>query len=286
MNNDINCQPACKRVRMKKSVLMVIGVLLLGSRALAISTVYTDDFNDNNRNGWYKFNDDDSSRALVTSSGNLTLDSSAAFRIWGAVTNFSEVTIGDGEYINLSLDFQILEDIGSATISFGLFGSNGTKISADQADLTNLTDESGYYKYNRSADLIMKAGNGTGLGQVNGTDSMVKTQPSPFATADVTWHTYSLTITNNAGQITATTVFDAGLGSELIQSDAGSAVDLFTFDTLAVQSITKDFAIDNVVITTTGSVIPEPSSVALILFVSIAGIRTLRKKRGSFLTNT
>ena len=119
----------------------------------------------------------------------------------------------------------------------------------------------------------MKAGNGTGLGQVNGTDSMKKTQPSPFAVADSIWHTYSLTIENNAGQVTATTVFDAGLASELTQFDSGSAYDFLTFDTVAIQAIRSDFAVDNIVVTT----IPEPATLGLVSFVGL-GILVIRRR--------
>lgn len=272
-------QKALSDWHFKNCAMLGLGILMMAVTTRAQTTVFSDDFNDNNRNGWHLFNGD-GTRSLDASAGTLETVSSGDFAIWGAVSTFNTVTIADGQYITLSLDFQIMEDVSSETISFGLFDSNGTTISADQSDLTNLTDESGYYMYNRSADLIQKAGNATGLGQVNGTDSMVKTQPSPFATADAIWHTYSLTITNNSGQASVTSVFDAGLGSELTQSDSGSAVDLFTFDSVSLQAIRKDYAIDNVLITTTGSVIPEPSSVALILSAAAAAIWRMRRKKG------
>jgi hypothetical protein len=263
------------------SVALVAAPLCLcfATSASAQTTVFSDDFSDNNRDGWYIYNGDPVTSLLDTSNGYLETVSSGDYNYWGGLANFSGVTLADGDFINLSLDFQILEDVGSNTIALGLFDSAGTTITADQTDLTNLTDESGYYMFNRSADLIMKAGNATGLGQVNGTDSMVKTQPSHLALADSTWHTYSLTIVNSGGQITATTVYDLGLGSELTQNDSGSAVDILTFDTVAIQSRIADYAVDNILITTDGTVIPEPSSFALLAGMFGLTLIMLRRRK-------
>lgn len=240
--------------------------LLLSSQASAQTTVFSDDFSDNNRDGWYIFNGGDPiERSLDASGGNLETVSSGNFAIWGALSNFSSVTIADGQYITLSLDYTVIEAIGGENMTFGLYSSGGTTISSDQTDLTNLGNESGYANYVQSDEMRL-IGSTAGLGNVNGNDTMNKVtyagNDNPFAL--VGSYTYSLTVENIGGQITATTVYNAGQANELTQTDSGSAIDIFTFDTIAIQAIRQDYSVDNIVITTTGTVIPEPSSFALL----------------------
>jgi hypothetical protein len=69
-----------------------------------------DDFSDNNRDGWYLFNQgfDVDTRFLKASSGFMQTVSSDEILQWGAVANFSPVDLSaNGYYIKLTLNFQV-----------------------------------------------------------------------------------------------------------------------------------------------------------------------------------
>lgn len=243
--------------------------LLLSSQASAQTTVFSDDFSDNNRDGWYIFNGGDPiERSLDTTGGDMETVSTS-FAIWGALSNFSSLSLAnEGDFIKLELDYTVIEDIAGRNMTFGLYNSGETTISVDQSGLTNLGNESGYLSYNQSDEMRLTYNSGQGLGNVNGDDNVKVTYgdppANPFSVSGSTF-TFSLNIeVNSAGNIVATQIFNEGQANELSMSGTGGAQftgNVFTFDTVAIQAIDNDFAIDNVLVTTN---VPEPSSFALL----------------------
>lgn len=269
---------------MKKTLLMSLLASTLGSSALAQTTVFSDDFNDNNRDGWYIFNGGDPIvRSLDTTGGDMETVSSG-FAIWGALSNFSSLTLAnEGDFIKLELDYTVIENIAGRNMTFGLYNSGGTTISADQSGLTNLGNESGYLSYNQSDEMRLVYNSGQGLGNVNGDDNVKVTYgdppANPFSVSGSTF-TFSLNLeVNSAGNIVATQIFNEGQANELSMSGTngeGFTGNVFTFDTVAVQGIDNDFAIDNVVVT---SSIPELSSIALMGLTLVAALIGFRRTR-------
>lgn len=264
------------------SAIAFASALLAGltTQASAQTTVFSDDFTDKNRAGWYIFNQgvDADARSLDISRGFMETFSSDDFNRWGVVANFASVDLSaDGDFIKLSLDFQIFEDLGSRTMTIGLYDSNGTLITADINSFGNGSDDSGYWLYNREADYILKSGAGTGLGDTNGNTSLgKKIQPSPFATADSIWHTVSLSITKSGADLLVELITDEGLASETVTSATNPTERITRFDQIVIQAITQDFAIDNVVVEKRVS-IPEPSSFALL--AGILGLFSVMRGR-------
>lgn len=283
-----NINQSSKGSIMKKQLLLTIGVLLLGTSLMAQTTVFSDDFTDNNRNGWYIFGGgagevDPIVRSLDASGGNMETVSTTNYDEWGAVANFNTVTLADGDYIQMSMSYTVIDNIGGDTTTFGLYSSGGTTITADQSGYTNVSDEKGYNSWIRSTEMRLVGDNGDGLGLPNGTDSMAKvtyTDPltNPFSL--IGSYTYSLKIENVSGQAHVTQIFNEGEANELSMFDSGSAVDIFTFDTVAFQVIRNDISVDDILITTTGVVVPEPSSIVLAALFVLAGFLGLRRRRG------
>jgi len=233
--------------------------------ATAQVTVFSDNFDDNNRDGWYIFNQgtDTATRSLDVSNGYLETVSSGTFGIWGAAANFTSAadlsTIGNK--VTITLDFQIVDDLGSNTITLGLYDSNGTAYTADTATVGAGGDDSGYHLFNRD-DRYRTRDTSVGLGDVNGSNQIVANDPSTAATVASGLHTFFLELEKTASGIQVTHVLDAGTGNEKTMVGTSSIV-LSSIDQIAIQAIRSDYWIDNVSVTAS-AVVPEPSSFALL----------------------
>lgn len=184
---------------------------------------------------------------LDESEGRLEAVSQSA-NIQSLVATFPAADLSEkGAKISLSLKFQILEDLGDSTITLGLYDSNGTRIESDGSP--NGIDDSGYWLYNNARRYWLKAGYGTGLGDVNGTTSLAKKDPSPFATADGKPRTFSLEIENRGGRLHITQKTDAGLPSERKLSGGDATGKIPRIDQVVIQVMNKKIAIGDVVVT-------------------------------------
>lgn len=210
------------------------------------AVLFSDDFSDGNRKKWF-MTPSEEGRALDASNGYLKTVS-GSHGIWSAVANFPAADLSvKGASITLTLKFQIKADLGSSAITLGLYDSNRTRIGSDGS--ANGLDDSGYWLYHNDARYWLKAGYGTGLGDVNGSDTLEKKDPSPSATADGTWHTFSLKVKNTGSGLRVTQITDTGLASERKVSGLDATGSITRLDQVVIQTSQKDFAIDDVMVT-------------------------------------
>jgi hypothetical protein len=269
---------------MKK--LMVCLLMVLVSLPAAATAIFSDDFTDGNRTGWYYTNGPTVSVTDGTMVVSTTSTSTTIFRrIAGEFTDQSLTAVGDK--ITLSLDFK-LTDITVANVSrafrFGLFTTNGTSQTVDstttaEATVTNLSDDKGYFVgigQGTGTSALLRE-DGVGASFMAGTDTAYL--PASSATPNITdtnWHTAVLTITKD----TASTVFlEFNLdGGAIDLSNGGSTTVYTTFDEIGFSNgaYNTDFVVDNIVVDF--APIPEPATLSLLALGGFFAA-SLRKRR-------
>ena len=145
-----------------RSEWVVIGVLLLFSLSFA-DILISDDFEDGNRNGWYKQNAGSSyilsvqDDASGIGSGNAVyLSNTSTSTTRHLVTNFNGVELATpGDRIDLQFDIRMTTSvITDSGFRFGINNSNGTVLTVDESGDTTTDDDYGYF-------VTMATGSGT-----------------------------------------------------------------------------------------------------------------------------
>ncbi|GEM_PF-6028278 len=268
---------------MKTRTLILFTFSILTSLGLRAEVLLTDDFTDNNRDGWYSRSADSLDDV---SGGNVNFDL-AGDESNGMLTYFTGSGTRDlavGETMVFSFDLTLSTggplDVLSDRIRFGLLDSGDNRETADNSNFTDsiYADYAGYIGY--------VGVNGIGLSAIVERDqsntNLVTTSATTALGASVdtsdfsigTTYTLSLSI-ERTNVSTNTIMLDLdGLGSF-------SRTDTTTlrngFDTALISFHgpgTDDAIVDNVNVT----VIPEPSALLLSAMALLMGVVTLRRR--------
>jgi len=140
---------------MRRLVLFLMIVSLNFSAGAVL--VFSDDFEDGNRSGWYGFSDRDSASPLTVKqdTGPGTLNSGYALFLtnpatycsyWGAANINTIQLVKPGDYVRLSIDLRLDGVVDSVNgLRFGVFNSAGTPITSDNNGYEKSKDDAGYF---------------------------------------------------------------------------------------------------------------------------------------------
>lgn len=205
-----------------------------------------------------------------SSTGNLSnalgYDATASFSTAkGAFNNSTALAIG--ESITVSFDFRITIAGGSdsAGLRFGLGNSSNT--------------------------YAFTVGTGTSTGgniaqfaanTVGGTNTGYTTTGTPLGINNTTAHTFSLTLTRATNN---TLSFIANIDGSSFTASMSNTTSNFVFNSIIVGQggTNNDFNIDNVLVTTTATAVPEPSTTALFIGAGILGAAIVARRRRKIL---
>lgn len=254
----------------------VLLALLFGSFLVSLQAdvVFSDDFSDENRDGWYIYGDDAHNDLLVVDGALWLLDSDTADNNFTAVTRFPNADLSVvGAKVVLELEFKNTKNHRiNRGIAIGLYSSEGTPISADMASGDAGEDDSGFFLYTRRMPFMQRMYeiNDRGLSSIGGKTVAVRANDdanlnirldsnpkghSVFGLADGTWHSFKLEIEAILGRDglvdhLVTIKVDEGRPTEsiLYYQDGGALVT--DFDEIGMTSIAgNEFIIDNVRVT-------------------------------------
>lgn len=285
-------------------LLTALAVSALSSSVATASTitVFSDDFEDGNRNGWYKIDDStstlsvESASPLLGSANELRLESSdSSNNMQAIVVSFPEVTLANtGDSIELQFAARNVDggfiDFGFA---FGLFDSGATAITADGdfgAALSTLEDQGYFARVDVGTSTVNTAASvdetidttterlrfqgGTSLIASDfgsdGDDTLMFTNNTDFV--------YTLTITLLDTNNVEVSLANDEDGTDNPITGESTTTPTLSFDTLYFagrpdSNSTVDYRIDNVLITTN---IPEPASAVL---VALGGLLITSRRR-------
>ncbi len=247
---------------MKKSLLLPAIFLLAPFVAPAgAAVIYSDNFSDGNRNGWYAF---------TATGGTATVPSDAMVLTQGTgstavISYFTPTTLTPGQTMTLTFDFQT-SSTGSADIRFGLFNSQGSQINTDLAATSNaaFNNDLGYggFQFLNSGDQeqrIQRRNSGNDTFWTTATFSNLVNSISTITLAANTMSSATLTIDYvSLGNMTISTDFAGTTRTVNITSNI-----ITTFDSVSIfrqGGNSSTLTVDNVVV----SVVPEPSTWALL----------------------
>ncbi|MBC2601794.1 hypothetical protein [Puniceicoccus vermicola] len=275
----------------KSSLLPKVGSTALGVFAFLIASVqsqaasqiiYSDNFSDGNRDGWYNSN---ASGGLVVDNGQLkSINTTSRF-----LTYFSPTSLEVGESMTVSFDLE-MASVGDSNYGFriGILDSEGlsNQVSADDygdtnalfnnysgyrlntnlgADTSNITTFAG--RTGVSDDLLGSTSmtSVSGSGTANGVKIEAETSyPTSFTFLRTDTDTLSLSFSMNG----------------IVLSTQDSPANTFTFDTLAFyrkQDAGGDIFLDNVEVSYDG--IPEPGQASMIFGAIAAAVIMIRRRR-------
>lgn len=267
---------------------ITLATLMVASESMA-ATIFSDDFNDGNRNGWYLLNDGgQNSLVAETLGGGETVmtfsDGDSVTADWyGGVTSFAAQDLSlNGAKITLSLDYTNASTWPNGRgWSVGLFNSNGTGVTGDTTAAGlgwgASANDSGIYgnAQNNYPRFTIRENVNQGIWGGTGSDLNDREENEAYAEAG-TWFSYSLEIENIAGDLQYTVTFsgDPVVGT-LTQVYLDETVNNYSFDQIgfsARDDVSSSF--DNVEVT---YVVPEPSSAALLGLGGLALVLRRRK---------
>ncbi|MGD9264819.1 MAG: hypothetical protein PVJ71_03460, partial [Lysobacterales bacterium] len=152
MKSKINERMGKKMTKSKRTIALAASMAMVVGTAQA-AVVFSDDFEDGNRDGWYELSDGTSTMSIIASpmasGGTAALLSSDATALQIYATHFDAVTLEDpGDFVTLKFDARRLEPgFQGRGFRFGLYNSSNTLFSADgdldQADVS--LDDYGYH---------------------------------------------------------------------------------------------------------------------------------------------
>lgn len=207
----------------------------------------------------------------------LSFNASNGFR--AILANFSSTTLAVNDRISFSFDFRYTSNPPSiattsdSTLRFGIFDSNGTVVSTTPSSADN--DDFGYLARfstnNNAASSLTKVPSGDASTAGTAVTASISNTIPVFGT---TSHALRLDLTRVAG---GGIQIDSYFDGSLITSATDTSTPYSSFDNIRIgqNSSTTEFQIDNVLVET--SVIPEPSSVALLGLASL--VLCLQRRR-------
>jgi hypothetical protein len=263
---------------MKKIMLAVGFIGMMVSIGFA-GVIFTDDFSDNNRDGWYV----DGTHTFDFSGDGMKVTPGGV--VGRAIqTTFTPTTLKIGDKLTVSLGFQFASTIPDTdrAYRFGLFNSNGTSLSADTTmnAVTNSinVDNIGYF-----AGLSTGTSNGWSFIYNDTAASQFMSISSPAAQVgtsnfsfvkvnDKDVHEILLSIERSAASEYVITFSVDGTAYSRTHASGGEMTDMF--DTFAVYyANTAPFILSDVNI----SMIPEPTTIGLFSVVG-AGLLFIRRR--------
>ncbi|MDF7809482.1 PEP-CTERM sorting domain-containing protein [Pontiellaceae bacterium B12219] len=260
-----------------KKIVVTLATLLVASGSMA-GVVFTDNFDDGNRDGWYLLNDGGQNSLVAETLGTgetvMTFadGDSAAADYYGGVTTFAAQDLSlNGSEITLTLDYINASGWPNGRAwSVGLFNSNGTGVTGDTTAAVdgwgNAGDDSGIYGVSQNGydRFTIRENVNQGISAGTGGDLTARTWNDSYADPG-TWFTYSLKIENIAGNLEYTVTFSgSGVDGQdpVSQTYLDEDVNNYVFDEIAFSArddVGSSF--DNVVV---DYVIPEPATLGLV----------------------
>lgn len=281
---------------MMKKLVVVLVVALMGVPSIA-AVVFSDDFQDGNRDGWYLTSGgnlsvvDDSSGIGTGNAMDFDVNSSSTQR--RMIANFEAVELADiGYSMTLSFDFRIT-GTGDAKegFRFGLFNSMGTLQTADAtsgSSSSNAADDQGYFariSVGSESQARLSEDKASGTSFMGGTDLSNHATDTAFGGIDDDLtHTAVFTVTrmastNSAGEPLDIPVLELLIDGtkNMIDIDGDRASPRWTFDEVGFAGTNRqvNFVIDNVSV---DYVVPEPATISLMI---LGGISALWKRKRS-----
>lgn len=255
---------------------LLLTATLLTPRLHAATVVYSDDFSDGNRAGWYN---SASSASLTVVSGRLrAINTNATF-----LTYFTATSLDVGQSITLTctLSLDAVADY-SGGLRLGIFNSaTGTKVTADNLGTDMGLNYEGYRIYTNAG--AGSSGNTKVEKRDPANTSYISSAPwslvgSVGSGVNLTaGSTYALSITyaRTAESSLKTTFVMNGVTLETTDTAATN----FTFDSLIFNksSGNGNLFLDDVVV----SVVPEPSTAALLFGALLGAVTLARRKRST-----
>ncbi|WFB35758.1 hypothetical protein P3T73_16525 [Kiritimatiellota bacterium B12222] len=257
-------------------VLAGISSLLIASLPLSAGTIYSEDFS-SGREGWYNSS---SAGGLLAGGGEIkSINSWASF-----LGHFPSTTLAVNETMTVSFDLKVdTPVVGNYKFRMGVMDSGGV---ANQAtgdnygsiDPSLFTNYGGYRVNTNVGDAAaghtyFSERSGTGDGLLSNGMTELTNSENGVNLADDTWYTTLFTLTRTD----ATTINLSFSLNGVTLTDTDTTADTFTFDTLAFYegNVTTATFVDNVLITT--AVIPEPTTLTLMVGALLFGLYFKRR---------
>ena len=265
-----------------KSILR-LGTLLASVSLACAGPIFTDDFSDNNRDGWFS--------SSTSTSNNVDASSGALFVNPGrsVQTHFTAATLGLGESVTLNFDVSFSAPTNqNGGFRFGLFDSNGSTIPTGDGNIytdyngvivtTNPAAESGTPMVFRSrvaggGDALMTSTAGGLYATVGNSGGAAVLFPAD------TFLNVSLSFTRTETGLDFFVSIMNGETPLQTHSVTSTSPSTYTFDALGISGVTGvgAFTIDNVVVDY--SAIPEPSVAVAIFGLGALGFATWGRRR-------